>query len=212
MTFHSGQTIVVREIWRNRLWSAVPHIWIDEYLTYLPQGTLGAYASNRDLPYTDGMTREQRKLAAMRTCDYRVVERTTDISTLHFFTPESWARINLGWSENRFLGWYVNFESPFELWYGGIQAKDLVLDLRIAPDAQWQWKDRDSFDTAVSDGLLPADLLPKLEAEAAIVLEMLRRRAGPFDPRWPDWKPDPTWETPILPAEMRSGGSAWLSL
>lgn len=206
MTFVRGQTIVVREIWRGRLWSAVPHIWVDPYVTYVPQGTVGAYASNRGLPCTSGMTREERKLAALRTGRYRVVERSTDLSTLNFFTLGSWARISLGrTADGAFLGWYVNFESPVEAWSGGLQAKDLVLDLQIASDGSWQWKDRDSFATAVSDGLLPRDLLPKLEAEAERVLEMLDRHTGPFDPHWRDWRPEPAWKTSTLPAEMRIG-------
>lgn len=210
MTFHRGETVVVRELWRNRLWSAVPHIWVGRDITYVPQGTVGAYASNRDLAYTAGMTREERKLAAMRTCEYHVVERSTDLSTLYFFSPGSWARVNLGWSTGgAFLGWYVNFESPAEYWSGGLQSKDLVLDLQIAPDGRWCWKDRDSFDTAVSDGLLPGDLPPKLEAETVNVLKMLDRRTGPFDPQWPEWTPDPGWQTPTLPADMRIGGAAW---
>lgn len=211
MTVHRGQTVVVREMWRNRLWSAVPHIWAEPHVTYVPQGTVGAYASNRDLPYTDGMTREERKLAAMRTGNYRVVERSTDLSALYFFRPGSWARVNLGWSAGGvFLGWYVNFESPVEYWSGGLQSKDLVLDLQIAPDGGWHWKDRDGFDTAVSQGVFAPDLLPRLESEAKNVLQMRDRRTGPFDPRWREWTPDPRWDTPMLPADMRIGGSAWI--
>lgn len=212
MTFGRGQSIVVREMWRDRLWSAVPHIWVDNNVTYVPQGTVGTYASNRDLPYTKGMSREERKLAAMRTLDYRVVERSTDLAVLYFYRSGSWARVSLGWAGDAFLGWYVNFETPVRLWSGGLQAKDLVLDLQIAPDGRWQWKDRDSFHMAVSEGLLSDDLLPKLEAEAESVLAMLRRRAGPFDPQWADWRPNRTWVAPTLPSDMRIGGAAWRSL
>lgn len=212
MTFRRGRPLVVRELWRDRLWSAVPHIWVASYVTYVPQGTVGAYASSRDLPYTKGMTREQRKLAALRTLDYRVVERSSDIAALYFYTPGSWARVSLGWSTDTFLGWYVNFETPVESWRGGLQAKDLVLDLQIPPDGRWHWKDRDSFDIAVSDGLLPGDLLPTLEREARAVLEMRDRQAGPFEPRWHDGVPDPAWKTPVLPSDMGIGGAAWLAL
>lgn len=209
MRFHRGQTVIVREMWRGRLWSAVPHIWVEDDITYVPQGTVGAYASNRDLAYSRGMTREQRKLAAMRTLDYRAVERSADLSTLHFFMPGNWARVNLGWTDDEFLGWYVNFETPVESWDGGLQSKDLVLDLQIAPDGRWRWKDQDSFDTAVVEGVLPGDLLPNLEAAAAHVLEMLDQHAGPFDPGWREWTADPAWTTPMLPADMRAGGAAW---
>jgi protein associated with RNAse G/E len=212
VTFHHGQTVVVREVWRDRLWSAVPHIWVDDgppHITYVPQGTVGTYASNRGLPYTKGMTREERKLAAMRTCDYRVVERSTDISLLYFFTPGSWARVNLGWSDDKFIGWYVNFESPVEYWSGGLQSKDLVLDLQISPDGRWRWKDRDSFAAAVADGLLAGDLLPQFERAAARILQLLDRRIGPFEPTWREWTPEPQWDTPVLPADMGIGGDGW---
>jgi len=210
-----GQTIVVREVWRDRLWSAVPHIWVqggDWWVTYLPRGTVAAYVSNKGLPGTEAMTREQRKIEAMRTCNYHVVERSIELSMLHFFMAGSWARVNLGWTaESAFTGWYVNFETPISVCTDGLETKDLVLDMHIAPDGAWKWKDRDSFDAAVAFGLFPDDLRPTLETAAEGVLAQHGRRIGPFDPAWLDWSPDPYWVTPALPVSMRVGGAGWTS-
>lgn len=213
--FEAGDVLVVRERWRDRLWSAVPHRLVsgaEPYVTYVPEGTLATYASNRDLPGTRQKPRGQRKLAALETCVYEVVERRIDRPMLHFFTPGSWARVNLGWTvDHTFTGWYVNLERPLTVCPDGLETMDLVLDLCIDPDGRARWKDRDEFDDAVARGLHPADLLPVLEAAVEIVLDQQRRRSGPFDRKWRDWVPDPAWEAPVLPAAYRPGGPAWSS-
>lgn len=212
--FRSGDVVAIRERWRGRLWSAVPHRWVGtyggQYVTFVPEGTAATYASNRDLPETADMPREQRKLRALETGVYRVVERRIDRSMLHFFTPGSWARVNLGWLPRRtFTGWYVNFEKPLTLDSKGLETMDLLLDLLIGPDGSARWKDRDSFDSAVERGLHPGDLLSTLEAAGRTMLAQHLRAQGPFHPMWRAWQPEPAWSMPELPEEYRVGGSAW---
>jgi predicted RNA-binding protein associated with RNAse of E/G family len=205
-----GDTVVIRERWRDRLWSAVPHIAVEPYLTYLPDGTRATYASSVGVPGREALPRAERKLAALQTCIYRVVEQSIGLTMLHFFTPGSHARVNLGWtSDNTFTGWYVNLERPVTVHDDGLETMDLVLDLHIEPDGRWQWKDREHFDEAVRRGVLDAELLPVLEADAGRVLAELDRAEGPFAPAWRTWRPDPQWTVPQLPEVYRVGGSAW---
>jgi protein associated with RNAse G/E len=211
--FTAGQSIVVQERWHGRLWSAVPHVWVgggEQLVSFLPRGVMWAFATNRDMPEAAGLDRDQRKLAAMQTCVYRVAERASDISALHFFAPGHWSRVNLGWTaDGTFMGWYVNFERPPALRDDGLETKDLVLDIGIAPDRSWRWKDREDLDTAIERGILPAEVRDTLLAEADAVLRQCAAGSGPFDPRWIDWTPKPEWGIPELPAGYRKDGRAW---
>lgn len=209
-SWQRGDTVVIRERWRDRLWSAVPHVAVEPYVTYVPEGARATYASSVGVPGREGLSRSQRKLAALESCVYRVVERSIGLSMLHFFTPGSHARVNLGWTEDgTFTGWYVNLERPVTAHEHGLETMDLVLDLHVAPDGSWRWKDSEDFDEAVDRGLLEAELRPVLEADARGMLDQLERGDGPFAPRWQRWRPDPEWAVPVLPEPYRVGGAAW---
>ncbi len=214
-----GDPLVVTEVWHGHLWSAIPHTLVsaDEtgHVTYLAPDAVGAYATSRGVPGRAHLSRGERKLAALQTLVYRVVEAPhhfAPLASLHFFRPGSWARVNLGWSADRsqFLGWYVNFEVPYQLVDHGLQTMDLVLDMLVTPDRTWRWKDRDEFDDALARGILSADIAATLEAEAAQVIDQVERRQGPFADAWPGWRPDPRWSTPLLAPQLRADGTAWL--
>ncbi|WP_198676397.1 DUF402 domain-containing protein [Kribbella monticola] len=176
-------------------------------MTYAPAGTLGVYASSRGVAGREGLSRAERKLAAMETLVYNAVEAPADLATLTFRTRGAWSSINLGWSGPDFAGWYVNFELPYDETQYGLRTMDLVLDLLVDPAGNPQLKDQDDYAQAVARGIL--DVPVDLEEEAARVLRELGRRRGPFDPSWIDWRPDPSWSTPVLPPELRLGGAAW---
>ena len=159
------------------------------------------------MPGREGLSRAQRKLAAMESLVYNVVETATDLAALTFHTRGAWSSVNLGWKGGEFVGWYVNFEQPYEETQYGLETMDLVLDLLIDPDGNPQVKDKDDYAAAVERGIL--DEHPDLEQEQARVLRELSARRGPFDPAWIAWHPDPAWPIPVLPAEFRAGGSAW---
>jgi predicted RNA-binding protein associated with RNAse of E/G family len=212
--FLPTQTIVVSERWHGRLWAAVPHRCItnedDHLVAFLPRGTAATYASNRDLPQTKALPRSVRKLEAMRTCVYEVVERPIDRSQLHFFTPNRWAHISLFWTDERtFAGWYVNFELPPTPTPDGLESKDLVLDMTIRPDGRWEWKDEADLETAIATGILDASIRPHIDAEARRILAMADAQTGPFAPSWTVWRPHPDWPTPQLPPAYRANGYLW---
>jgi protein associated with RNAse G/E len=208
-----GDTLVVQERWRGHLWSAVPHLVVtagETTVTHVPGGTQATFASSIGVPGRDHLPRSERKLLALQTCVYEVVERPVFPAALHFFTSESWARVSLGWEpDGTFLGWYVNFEHPATPNPAGLETMDLVLDLVVRPNRQWDWKDRTDFDEAARRGILDASLLETFEAVADLVLAQLASRSGPFDESWCTWRPDPSWPRPVLPPEFGVGGRCW---
>ena len=213
--FGVGQSIVVTERWNGLLWSAMPVRVITsdprELVSWVPTGAVSIVATNRELPDAVGMSRSERKLLAMKTCVVQAAEIEEAPDKLHFHRAGRWSRVNLGWdsSDGRFLGWYVNFERPAVGTSSGLESKDLVLDLFVNPDRSWSWKDRDDFDTALAQHVLPDDLEPTLEREAGAVLSDLEAGTGPFDDRWTDFTADASWSVPELPEDYGWGGRRW---
>ncbi len=212
-SWRPGTQLVVEERWRDHLWSAVPHVVVEDgdwCVTHVPAGTAAVYASSVGVPGREDVSRSERKLLAMETLVYKVVERSNDLRTLHFFAPDTWARVILVWTgTGEFRGWYVNLELPPVRTHDGIRTMDLVLDVQVHPDGSWAWKDREEFDEAVRRGVLDRELLGTLEDHAHAVLAQASARTGPFEARWLDWQSDPAWPRPVLPAAYRPGGSAW---
>ena len=87
--------------------------------------------------------------------------------------------------------WYVNFEQPLRRSPVGFDTFDQKLDLIVAPDGTYRWKDEDELEQAAALGLLDA---AAVRAEAARVLE-----EWPFPTGWEDWRPDPSWPLPAFP-------------
>jgi len=214
-TFEPDRTIVVREQWRDRLWSAVPHRVVrsdDETLvSWVPTGAVAVWSSNRDLPPAAGLSREERKLLALQTCEVHPVERPEAPDKLFFHRRDRWSRVNLGWDPRTgsFNGWYVNFERPPAADDDGITSMDLVIDIWVDPDRSWRWKDRDDFDRAISDGIHPPEVRPMIEAEATRVIAEIDRASGPFAPEWADFHADPAAGLPTLPDRYRHDGTEW---
>ncbi|WP_344319222.1 DUF402 domain-containing protein [Actinocatenispora thailandica] len=101
-----------------------------------------------------------------------------------------------------FAGWYVNLERH-ELWPdgAGIDVVDQELDGWVTPDHAWQWKDEESFAAKIGDpGFFTAAEAALVRAEGERVQPVAERAGFPFDGTWCDFRPDPSWSLPDLPA------------
>lgn len=207
--------MVAEERWHGLLWSAVPQIVVSssatELVTYLPTGTISVLASNRGMLGTADLTRDERKMLALKTCEARAIEHVESPDKLYLYRPGRWSRTNLGWAPGThgFLGWYVNFERPPIPTPSGIASKDLVLDLWVDADRTWHWKDRDDYARALDDGILDPAIRGAIDEEASRVLRELDARTGPFTESWCSFVPDPAWSTPQLPSAYSWSGEEW---
>jgi Protein of unknown function (DUF402) len=101
-----------------------------------------------------------------------------------------------------FRGWYVNLELPAVRWAGGVDTIDYDLDVVVAPDRSWRWKDEDEFAAhlAVPDTYWVDDEAA-VRADGWRAVERIEAGAFPFDGTWTDFVPDPSWAVPVeLPA------------
>ena len=105
--------------------------------------------------------------------------------------------LELFWREqdDSFAGWYVNLQEPLRRARLGFDTDDLVLDIWVEPDGSWTWKDADELEEAVRLGRFT-------EAEAAAIRSEGERVVAerPWPTGWEDWRPDPAWRLPELPA------------
>lgn len=106
-----------------------------------------------------------------------------------------------------FSGWYVNLEARSRFWrhdgWYGVDVADHELDIVVAPDRSWQWKDED--DLAAVTGLAgywDAHRSAEVRAEGRRVLAEVEAARFPFDGSWCDFRPDPSWPLPRLPEPL----------
>jgi hypothetical protein len=96
----------------------------------------------------------------------------------------------------------VNIELPWTRARGAIETMDHELDIVIAPDRTWRWKDEDLLARWVELGAhtqREADAFR--EVGERVVAERIVPWAAPFDEGWTSWRPDPAWQLPRLPAD-----------
>ncbi|MER8033456.1 cytidylyl-2-hydroxypropylphosphonate hydrolase [Streptomyces hydrogenans] len=109
-----------------------------------------------------------------------------------------WLFWDRGW---RFRSWYVNLEAPRRRWSGGLDSEDHFLDISVYPDHSWLWRDEDEFAQAQRSGLMDAGAAARVEAAGAAAVRLVEEWGTPFRDGWEEWRPDPSWTVPALPAD-----------
>ena len=100
---------------------------------------------------------------------------------------------------NQFLGYYINFQLPFQRTRLGFDSFDLELDVIIEPTFEWRWKDVEEYQKGIERGILRPEWVRAIDSAGREVFENIENRRYPFDGSWLDWTPDPAWAPPTLP-------------
>ncbi|MGN9889795.1 DUF402 domain-containing protein [Micromonospora sp. L31] len=105
--------------------------------------------------------------------------------------------------QGAFHGWYVNLETPYHRHPDGVDVTDLVLDIVVTPDRQWEWKDVDESDGRIGH-LLYFDraTAAAVRAEGERLTKLIAAGDSPFDGTYTDFHPDQRWPTLRLPANL----------
>ncbi|WP_416954579.1 DUF402 domain-containing protein [Nocardioides sp. T5] len=103
----------------------------------------------------------------------------TGTTVLKLRRTDDWYSVWKFFDHTGFVSWYVNFETPVVRTADGVDVNDLQLDIVIAPDGDWRWKDVEHLAPSMSAARITADeLLATLDAEAEVA-DLLER-----DDRW----------------------------
>ncbi|MEV4496864.1 DUF402 domain-containing protein [Micromonospora arborensis] len=205
--FEPGRLILHRNVRRGRIgWVRPARVVLDDergLLLWIAEGSPVAHEVNgvglsmRRLPFADWITPT-----------YQLAEGRWNGPPLLKFLPTGAAH-SVWWfrdAAGRFSHWYVNLEEPGVRWddgpTAGVDVIDQDLDVLVASDRTWQWKDEDEF---VERLAFPEDYWvtdeKAVRAEGERVIGLAEAGVFPFDGTWCDYAPPPSWGVPDgLPA------------
>lgn len=132
---------------------------------------------------------------------YRLVADTWYSDSALIYQPRDggyavWWRWSL---EGEFTGWYVNLERR-ERDGLDIVVTDLELDLTVAPDRTWEFKDVESFNDKTGDpAYWTAEEAAAVRAEGERLASLAEAGKFPFDGTHIDFRPPAEWQIPGLP-------------
>jgi uncharacterized protein len=194
--FSPGQTIVLREIWQGRVWSARPVIIVQDKpelrALYMPSGTIWKQPVNLE---------GKRVTAGNRArAEWKLKEDKWNPCSLRLMIPGANYSVLLFWNypEMSHEIWYINIEDPLCYTALGFDYLDQFLDAIVKPDlSSWCWKDEDELAEAVELGLISKQRAAALYAEGEKVANWIQSGNSPFN-GWENWRPDPSWQIPVL--------------
>jgi uncharacterized protein len=195
--FLPGQMILLREIWRSRVWSARPEIVVldepDLLVLYLPLDSIWKQPKTLDGKRISVQNREQS--------EWVLENEKVNYRSLRLTIPGAIYSVLLFWDlpDMSFTFWYVNIEDPLRRTDRGFEYIDQFLDVILKPDLSgWHWKDEDELAEAIELGLISQEKAAALYKEGERVVKWIQSGKSPFND-WEKWRPDPSWKVPVLP-------------
>ena len=196
--FKSGQSVLVREIWHGKVWSARPEIVVQDtpelLALYKARGTQWKQSRSPDGAKLRGQSR--------RTGQWKLWDAVWNVEgNLRLNIPGSHYSVLAFWNDNHesLKDWYINLEYPLVRTDRGFDYTDMILDVIVTPDLKnWHWKDEDEFQEALDLGLISPQEAKMFRTEGEKALKLLQSGKSIFN-NWENWKPDPSWQTPALP-------------
>jgi hypothetical protein len=203
VTWSRGDTIVVQEVWRDRVWAARPMTVVQDDRDFLqlwfPRGTVWKAPTTPPHRPRDA-NRGVRLAMCARRGDWVFRDLEWDVDTLTLTRAADWHSVWVSWPDDGSdWGWYVNLQRPFRRTPIGIETMDFALDVLIDRDGSWSWKDEDELETFVDHGVFDEELAREVRDEGIRVAKRARRNDPPFCEPWREnWRPDPGWKLPEL--------------
>lgn len=189
--FHDGATVALRYITRDgRPGMSWPAIVVgdddQEVALYIPAGTLH---------------KRWNGAGAGRT----LVDVPWRADTLRLMFPGAHHSVWLTWERSGgdrfFRGYYVNMEEPFRRTAIGFDTNDHMLDILVAPDLTWRWKDEEVVADFLARGLYSEEFAAAIRAEGERVVAAIEARDSPFCGHWQHWAPPALGSLPTLPPD-----------
>jgi predicted RNA-binding protein associated with RNAse of E/G family len=191
--FEPGVTIALRQTWGGRVWAARPATVVED----APEQTMlfAPIGIRWMAPFHDG------KRLKVPQAEFEIVpQRYDEAHVLSFSWPDTWYAVLLflrkDWQP---WSWYVNLEEPLRRTAIGFDTLDHELDVIVELDGSWRWKDEDDLAESIRRGVIHAEDEPRLRADGERAVRRILDREPPFDRDWTTWRPDPSWQVPILP-------------
>ncbi|MGB3306243.1 MAG: DUF402 domain-containing protein [Thermomicrobiales bacterium] len=166
-------------------------VFLSEGTRYKGQATKDGRPLGREIPFLE------REPLIAGVCDKTwygtnvlMIQRPHEAFAVWLF----WDAVD--WS---FTGYYVNLQASLVRTRVGFDTADLLLDIQVAPDLSWQWKDQDEFEEALDHGILTEGTASIARDAASHAIAEIEARRWPFDGSLLDWRPNPSWPIPLVP-------------
>lgn len=203
--FTPGQVVLHRNTRRGRIAFARPVRVVSDtdrgLLLWMAKGTPAMYEVTpagqgaRGMPFAEWVTQDFQMKAGV----------WQGPGILMFFPPDADHSVWWFWDDaGAFTGWYVNLEERGVRWddggAAGVDVVDQDLDVVVAPDRTWTWKDEDEFTErlAFPDHYWVSDE-QAVRSEGLRVIKQVETGDFPFNGEWTDFVPDPDWDVPEMP-------------
>jgi hypothetical protein len=207
MNLEPGRLVVRRQFQRDDLLSRV---WVGRVAADDDSGLwvwVSTGSAFRDIGAADGRPFRDVPFAEWGRTPKAMRELTWRGDVLMFHPPDGAHSTWLFFSpDGAFRSWYVNLEEPSRRWadptIAGIDTVDYDLDVVVAPDRAWQWKDSDEFAYHLAHpDVYWVDDEAAVRAEGERLVDLVTAGAFPFDGTHTDFRPDPSWTVPVaMPA------------
>ena len=188
-----GDPVVIRELWRGEVFAARPATVVedqpDRTTLLVPAGVTCGVPVDRDGAELRVPDRPWR---------LEVRERGPN-DLLSFAWPDTSCAVLRWYAPDGMHAWYVNLQDPLRRTALGFDTTDHALDVIVALDGTWAWKDEDELAEAVAHGLFTAADAERFRADGERAVARILDRQPPFDRDWSTWRPDPSWPAPTLP-------------
>ena len=172
-------------------------LFLSEGAIFKGQATKDGHPLGREIPFLE------RERLMQGVCD----KTWTGNHSLMVQQPEESYAVWLFWNafDWSFAGYYVNLQAPLVRTTVGFDTADHLLDIVVAPDLTWEWKDEDEFAEARAAGILSPDVCEAAIAASERAIVDITTKHWPFDGSLIDWRPDPNWPIPLLPNNWNEG-------
>lgn len=99
----------------------------------------------------------------------------------------------------------MNLQAPLTVSGSRFDTMDWALDIVIAPDGTWRWKDEHHLAEAVTLGIFDEHGAAEVRAEARRVIA-----ERPWPTGWEHWRPSERWTPLPLPDEWHVVSTPWV--
>jgi predicted RNA-binding protein associated with RNAse of E/G family len=168
---------------RPGLLQGMPHIVVEDrddlLALWMPKGSLRNYVDMAD-----------RSRVVPPTVWHR--------DTLRLMFPGKPYSVLTAPRDRGFSGWYVNLEAPFVRTEIGVDTSDNALDVVVAPDLSWRWKDEDTMQAWIDIGVFTPEEVERFYEEGRDAIAAVEARLFPFDGAYHDWPVPAAWGIPVV--------------
>ncbi|WP_327373042.1 DUF402 domain-containing protein [Streptomyces sp. NBC_01216] len=213
--FAVGETVVRRDVYRGKVWSAHSLHAVSDTDEALVAGCRPGAHGLGPTSWVESTKSGAKAVRRQAVPDLAAGQwelsswRWQETAVLLWNPPGTYFSINAFYDpalDHRLLRWYVNFQRPLRRTSIGFDTFDLFLDLIVDPGlSRWTWKDHDEYAHARRLGVVNDDDHRAVDQARDQVLAMVAAREGPFQPEagWAGWRSDPGWPEAELPPDVQ---------